>query len=93
MCTNYPEYRLIGRCFSCGVVNVDVQILGAEARSRVPAEYITQQPTSANPPTLFLLLAQMADEITTASPDAKGSGRLHDQELFLKAGESSHPAI
>lgn len=64
------------------------QILGAEARSRVPAEYIQQQPTSANPPTLFLVLAQMANEIATASADDAASGRMHDQQLFLKAGES-----
>ncbi|KAL0037087.1 hypothetical protein WJX77_012205 [Trebouxia sp. C0004] len=61
------------------------QILGAEARSRVPAEYITQQPTSANPPTLFLVLAQMADEIATASADVAASVRMRDQQQFLKA--------
>ncbi len=65
-----------------------LQILGAEARSRVPAEYIKQQPTSANPPTLFLVLAQMANEIATASADDAASGRIRDQQLFLKAGES-----
>jgi len=64
------------------------QILGAEARSRVPAEYITQQPTNANPPTLFLVLAQMANEIATASAVDAASGRMRDQQLFLKAGES-----
>lgn len=61
------------------------QILGAEARSRVPAEYIKQQPTSANPPTLFLVLAQMANEIATASAADSASGRMRDQQLFLKA--------
>ena len=64
-----------------------MQILGAEARSRVPEEYIVQQPTSANPPTLFLVLAQMADQIAAAASDASPSKALQDQEQFLKAGE------
>lgn len=63
-----------------------MQILGAEARSRVPEEYIVQQPTSANPPTLFLALAQMADQIAAAASDASASKALQDQEQFLKAG-------
>ncbi|MCL7038478.1 hypothetical protein MKW94_002441 [Papaver nudicaule] len=32
------------------------QILGAEARSKVPEEFIPQHPTNGNPPTLFLAL-------------------------------------
>ena len=64
-----------------------MQILGAEARSRVPEEYIVQQPTSANPPTLFLVLAQMADQVAAAASDASASKALQDQEQFLKAGE------
>ncbi|KAG5058005.1 hypothetical protein GLYMA_05G146400v4 [Glycine max] len=32
------------------------QILGAEALSRVPEEYVPQHPTNGNPPTLFLAL-------------------------------------
>ncbi len=64
-----------------------LQILGSEARSRVPAEYITQHPTSANPPTLFLVLSQMANQIAAASTAASSSGQLQDQEQFLKAGK------
>lgn len=60
-----------------------VQILGAEARSRVPDEYVMQHPTSANPPTLFLVLAQMASQIATALPSTAET--LH-QEQFLQAG-------
>ncbi|KAL2343448.1 hypothetical protein Fmac_004733 [Flemingia macrophylla] len=33
------------------------QILGAEALSRVPEEYVPQHPTNGNPPTLFLALS------------------------------------
>lgn len=36
------------------------QILGEEARSRVPEEFIAQSPDAANPPALFLPLADMA---------------------------------
>ncbi|KAK8472312.1 hypothetical protein PHAVU_002G174901 [Phaseolus vulgaris] len=35
------------------------QILGDEALSRVPEEYVPQHPTDANPPTLFLALSDM----------------------------------
>lgn len=38
------------------------QILGQEARSRVPEEFIAQYPSAANPPTLFLVLSDMAAE-------------------------------
>ncbi|KAI8471096.1 MAG: glycoside hydrolase [Monoraphidium minutum] len=36
------------------------QILGAEARARVPAEFVVQHPTHANPPSLLLPLVEMA---------------------------------
>ena len=36
------------------------QILGQEARSRVPEEFIAQYTSAANPPTLFLVLSDMA---------------------------------
>lgn len=37
------------------------QILGEEARSRVPSEFVTQDPSVGNPPTFFLVLLEMAD--------------------------------
>nr|POE76652.1 putative mannosyl-oligosaccharide glucosidase [Quercus suber] len=37
------------------------QILGAEARSKVPQEFQTQYPHYANPPTLFMLLGDLLD--------------------------------
>ena len=43
------------------------QILGAEARSRVPDEFIPQLPEAANPPTLFLPLMALAQAL---HPDA-----------------------
>jgi Glycosyl hydrolase family 63 C-terminal domain len=47
------------------------QILGAEARSRVPEEYLAQLPEAANPPTLFLPLMAIAQAL--AAP-AGGNG-------------------
>ncbi|CAL0329724.1 unnamed protein product [Lupinus luteus] len=37
------------------------QILGAEALSRVPAEFVPQHPTNGNPPTLFLVLSDIVN--------------------------------
>lgn len=37
------------------------QILGAEALSKVPEEFVLQNPTNANPPTLFLVLRDLVN--------------------------------
>jgi mannosyl-oligosaccharide glucosidase len=39
------------------------QILGAEARSKVPAEFTVQYPHYANPPTLFIILEAFIDKL------------------------------
>ncbi|XP_050276247.1 mannosyl-oligosaccharide glucosidase GCS1-like [Quercus robur] len=39
------------------------QILGAEARSKVPEEFIPQHPTNGNPPTLFLALRDIVHSL------------------------------
>src|SRR4051812_21792096 len=39
------------------------QILGAEARSKVPAEFTVQYPHYANPPTLFMALEAFMDKV------------------------------
>lgn len=64
-----------------------MQILGEDARSRVPAEFVVQDPTAANPPTLFLALADMARRVVdkTQSSDPE----YQDDLQFLKAGR--HP--
>ncbi|KAF5741156.1 putative mannosyl-oligosaccharide glucosidase [Tripterygium wilfordii] len=37
------------------------QILGAEALSKVPEDYVVQHPTNGNPPTFFLVLRELVD--------------------------------
>ena len=44
------------------------QILGEEARSRVPSEFVAQSPSAANPPTLFLVLSDIAARIDARLP-------------------------
>ncbi|EFN57426.1 hypothetical protein CHLNCDRAFT_20925, partial [Chlorella variabilis] len=43
------------------------QILGEEARARVPAEFVRQSPDAANPPTFFLLLSDMSQRVAAAA--------------------------
>ena len=62
------------------------QILGEEARSRVPPEFVVQDPTAANPPTLFLALADMARSISDRQPSS--DPELQEELAFLKAGET-----
>jgi mannosyl-oligosaccharide glucosidase len=44
------------------------QILGPEARSKVPSEFQVQSPNIANPPTLFLVLAAFVDRLSGDMP-------------------------
>ena len=62
-----------------------LQILGSEAQARVPSEFVVQQPDSANPPTLFLVLAQMAEQLAQAPADTADSSSHEHQEEFLRA--------
>ncbi|KAG5380374.1 hypothetical protein IGI04_028216 [Brassica rapa subsp. trilocularis] len=41
------------------------QILGAEALSKVPEEFVVQYPSNGNPPTLFLVIRELIDGIKT----------------------------
>lgn len=71
-------------------------ILGEEAKSRVPSEFIVQSPDAANPPTLFLVLSEMAqnalqfdhhDDGNNSSDEeakAKEEGR-NDREFLVAA--------
>lgn len=54
------------------------QILGSEARSKVPSEFQVQYPHYANPPTLFMALEAILDKID----HKKGSGVALDQKVL-----------
>ncbi len=62
-----------------------MQILGEEARARVPADFIVQSPDVANPPTLFLSLADMARRVAQSGVNWDNAGSREDLE-FLTAG-------
>jgi hypothetical protein len=49
------------------------QILGDEARSRVPSEFVVQNPSHANPPSLFLAIANMAASLTATPAVSRGA--------------------
>jgi mannosyl-oligosaccharide glucosidase len=49
------------------------QILSEEARARVPSEFIAQSPDAANPPALFLPLAEMAERVVVAQAQKKNN--------------------
>lgn len=56
------------------------QILGMESRVRVPDEFVPQSPDAANPPTLFLVLSEMARMVSTGQEYPERENDLH----FLK---------
>lgn len=58
------------------------QILGDEARSRVPSEFIRQNNLIANPPTLMLALHSIQTELETKNKKLSGSHRIYFQSLF-----------
>lgn len=73
------------------------QILGAEARSRVPAEFQTQYPTYANPPTLAMIVTDYIDRLKVrhgeifpleAEVGGEGSQVVFDNEAHVVASSS-----
>ncbi|KAK7693188.1 hypothetical protein QCA50_002754 [Cerrena zonata] len=63
------------------------QILGEEARSKVPAEFQTQVPTFANPPTLTMAVTAFIDRLKALSPGPS------EQELGLDFGMGSSQVV
>ena len=62
------------------------QILGLEARNKVPPEFRVQYPHYANPPTLFMVLELFLDKLKASKPgkndgDLNGADRLRSIDL------------
>lgn len=65
------------------------QILGPEARSKVPKEFVTQYPHYANPPTLMLLLTDILEKFKAAQNDLSEEAFYNQQmeeEFEFEAG-------
>ncbi|CAL5214028.1 unnamed protein product [Lathyrus oleraceus] len=61
------------------------QILGAEALSKIPEEYVPQHPTNANPPTLFLALSGIVNSLKNNEFNAMERSEI---SLFLECAFS-----
>lgn len=60
------------------------QILGQEARSKVPEEFQVQYPHYANPPTLFLIFESLIDKLQE---------KLSTEEKSIRSAYLQHPTI
>lgn len=78
------------------------QILGPEARSKVPPEFQVQYPHYANPPTLFLIIESLAEKVKgidsskVESDDTVNDVRtvhLHDRDALLSYLNSIYPLL
>lgn len=69
------------------------QILGAEARSKVPQEFQTQYPHYANPPTLFLVIDAFVEKLRKTNGSLP-AGRAHlSQDETLATASLDNPEI
>jgi mannosyl-oligosaccharide glucosidase len=60
------------------------QILGPEARSKVPAEFQVQYPHYANPPTLFLIVDILMDKMSSGTEKGRIESALQELYPLLK---------
>ena len=73
------------------------QILGDEARSKVPADFQVQYPQFANPPTLFLALNTFIGKLLSAT-ERQSSGEMYhshlsDHNISVKFLENLYPLL
>jgi mannosyl-oligosaccharide glucosidase len=59
------------------------QILGAEARSKVPEEFQVQYPHYANPPTLFMVLTTFLDKLDAVSTDSPSQKLVEEKSYSM----------
>ncbi|KAI1438796.1 glycoside hydrolase family 63 protein [Xylaria sp. CBS 124048] len=73
------------------------QILGDEARSKVPAEFQTQYPHYANPPTLYLVLEVFLEKLQKSGTDkersAQHSAHIDNPELGFEYLRDLYPLL
>ena len=67
------------------------QIIGSEARSKVPPEFTIQYPHYANPPTLFIILEAFMDKIKSKTPSQKPIDG--DAAENLRSAYVQHPEL
>lgn len=60
------------------------QILGAEARSKVPPEFQIQYPHYANPPTLFMVIVSFLDKLDATKTDTSNSRVLAEKSYYMQ---------
>ncbi|KAK4127570.1 glycoside hydrolase family 63 protein [Parathielavia appendiculata] len=69
------------------------QILGAEARSKVPAEFQTQYPHYANPPTLFFIIDVFVDKLRKTNGTLPAGLEHLSQDETLATASLNNPEV
>ncbi|KAI1633582.1 glycoside hydrolase [Biscogniauxia mediterranea] len=69
------------------------QILGDEARSKVPAEFQVQYPHYANPPTLYLVLDAFIEKLQKANGSQRTSKESLSPETMLESAHVDNPEL
>lgn len=69
------------------------QILGPEARSKVPAEFQIQYPHYANPPTLFLVIEDFMEQLRKSNGSAKAKRETLGKENTLHDAHLKNPEL
>jgi mannosyl-oligosaccharide glucosidase len=69
------------------------QILGAEARSKVPAEFQTQYPHYANPPTLFFVIDAFVDKLRNYDNSKPPCRKCLHQDQWLFTASLDNPEV
>ncbi|KAJ9131114.1 Glycoside hydrolase family 63 protein [Pleurostoma richardsiae] len=67
------------------------QILGPEARSKVPEEFQIQYPHYANPPTLFLILDKFIDQLQKSNGSMPAEKERLSQDVSLSTAHVDNP--
>lgn len=69
------------------------QILGAEARSKVPTDFQVQYPHYANPPTLFLVVDDFVDRLRKANGSLTTHQERFSQDVPLATAHIDNPEV